>query len=135
MAATARAPVVAGGPGPRRNQAPALIEWQTARLKPTLFSLLAGAIVWEAASRALAFPFMPSLMLVLQATWRLTVSGEILRGLRASVGVLAAGYSLAVLMGVPLGLILGRRRLLAVVVDPYLDAMLAVPSLLLVPVF
>jgi NitT/TauT family transport system permease protein len=80
-------------------------------------------------------PFQPSLGVVLRATWRMTVSGEIPRGLGASIGVLAVGFGMAALLGVPLGLMLGRYRLLAYALDPYLDALLAVPSLLLVPIF
>ena len=72
---------------------------------------------------------------MLHATWRMTLSGEIPSGLAASIGVLALGYGMAALLGVPAGLMLGRYRLLAFTLDPYVDALLAVPSLLLVPVF
>jgi NitT/TauT family transport system permease protein len=42
---------------------------------------------------------------------------------------------MAALLGVPAGLMLGRNRPLAFTLDPYVDALLAVPSLLLVPIF
>jgi NitT/TauT family transport system permease protein len=64
----------------------------------------------------------------------MTVSGEIPSGLGSSIGVLVLGFGMAALIGVPLGLMLGRYRLLAFVLGPYLDGLLAVPSLLLVPV-
>ena len=100
-----------------------------------LLALAAGAIVWQAASYILRFPFMPPLGEVAQATWRMTLSGEIPGSLGRTLGVLALGYGLAAVVGVPVGLMLGRYRLLAYMCDPYLDALLAVPSVLLVPVF
>jgi NitT/TauT family transport system permease protein len=104
-------------------------------MRAAILSIVVGAVCWEVLSRTLQYPFQPSLAAVLQATWRMTVSGEIPNGLRASIGVLALGYGTAALIGVPAGLMLGRYRLLAFALDPYLDALLAVPSLLLVPIF
>jgi NitT/TauT family transport system permease protein len=42
---------------------------------------------------------------------------------------------MAAIVGVPLGLMLGRWRRLASALDPYVDGLLVVPSLLLVPIF
>ncbi|MGH9384159.1 MAG: ABC transporter permease [Vicinamibacterales bacterium] len=100
-----------------------------------MLALVAGALLWEATARTVSLPFMPLLGSILQATWRLLISGEIGGSLAASSGTLAIGYGLAVAVGVPMGLILGRQRWLAVVLNPYLDTLLALPSLLLVPVF
>jgi NitT/TauT family transport system permease protein len=100
-----------------------------------LASLAAGAAVWEAASRLWDFPFLPSIPAILQATWRLTLNGEIPDNLGVSIGVLSISYGLAVLAGVPTGLALGRYSTLTTLVDPYIDALLAVPNLLLVPLF
>lgn len=136
MAAVANAPVVGSeGAGPPRRIAAVTVAPSSTRVRATIVSLIAGALCWEALSQVLRFPFQPSLVAVLQATWRMTASGEIPRGLGESIGVLVLGYGMAVLTGVPLGLMLGRYRLLAFTLDPYLDALLAVPSLLLVPVF
>jgi NitT/TauT family transport system permease protein len=120
-------------PPPRR--AAATIPSLPTRVRAAILSIGVGVVCWEVLSRTLQFPFQPSLAAVLQATWRMTVSGEIPNGLRASIGVLALGYGAAALIGVPAGLMLGRYRVLAFALDPYLDALLAVPSLLLVPVF
>ncbi len=104
-------------------------------IRPTLLALAAAALGWEAVSRFFGFPFMPPLGDIVRAVWRMTLSGEIAAALASSLGVLTLGFSLAVVAGVPLGLALGRYRLLAYVCNPYLDALLAVPSILLVPVF
>jgi NitT/TauT family transport system permease protein len=104
-------------------------------VRATLLSIAAGALCWEVLSQTVRLPFQPSLADVFQAAWRMTASGEILSSLGASIGILAIGYGMAAMLGVPAGLMLGRHRVLAVTLDPYADALLSVPSLLLVPIF
>jgi NitT/TauT family transport system permease protein len=105
------------------------------RLGPLALALVAGAIVWEGMSRLLQFPYQPSLAAIVGATWRLTASGESPGSIGSSLAVLGVAYVGAVAVGVPLGLALGRYRTLAVALDPHIDILLAVPNLLLVPVF
>ena len=109
-----------------------LLSWRTG---PALSALVIGAVLWELASRTVELPFMPRTGAIADAFWRMTVSGEILTSLRDSLLVLGVGFGLAVVFGVPVGLMAGRYHRVADVVDPYLDALLSVPSLLLVPVF
>jgi NitT/TauT family transport system permease protein len=110
----------------------ALLSWRTG---PALSALLVGAVAWEITSRAFALPFVPSTRAIAEAFWRMLLSGEILASLRDSLTVFVVGFGLAVAAGVPVGLLTGRYRRAADVIDPYLDALLSVPSLLLVPVF
>jgi ABC-type nitrate/sulfonate/bicarbonate transport system permease component len=105
------------------------------RLGPLVLALIAGAVAWEITSRLLQFPYHPSLAAIVGATWRMTASGEIPGSVGSSLAVLGIAYGGAVVVGIPLGLALGRYRTLAVAVDPHLDILLAVPNLLLVPVF
>ena len=55
--------------------------------------------------------------------------------LAASLAALSAGYLSAIVLGIPAGMALGRFRLLNDALAPALDVLLAVPSVLLVPVF
>jgi NitT/TauT family transport system permease protein len=110
----------------------ALLSWRTG---PALSALVVGVVLWEAASRSVQLPFMPTAGTIAAAFWRMMISGEILGSLRDSLTVLVLGFGLAVIAGVPVGLVSGRYRRAADVIDPYLDALLSVPSLLLVPVF
>jgi NitT/TauT family transport system permease protein len=59
--------------------------------------------------------------------------GEILRYLAASLGALVLGYGLAVAAGVTVGLLMGRYRRVEYVLDPYVNALLATPKIVLVP--
>ena len=110
----------------------ALLSWRTG---PALSALLVGVVAWEITSRAVELPFVPPTRAIAQAFWRMILSGEILASLRESLTMLVVGFGLAVAAGVPVGLVTGRYRRAADVIDPYLDALLSVPSLLLVPVF
>jgi NitT/TauT family transport system permease protein len=123
------------GDGPL-SQGPtgATIARTLSNVRPIAVSLLAGAAIWEVLSRALHVAFVPPLGAILQATGRLAANGEIFASLFASVETLAIGYGCAALAGVPVGLLLGRYRLLAYLLNPYFDALLAVPSILLVPI-
>jgi NitT/TauT family transport system permease protein len=78
---------------------------------------------------------MPPVGTIAAAFWRMVLSGEIPGSLRDSLTVFVLGFGLAVVIGVPVGLVAGRYRRAADVIDPYLYALLSVPSLLLVPVF
>jgi NitT/TauT family transport system permease protein len=109
-----------------------MLSW---RAGPAISAILVGVLVWEAASRIVRLPFMPPTGVIAAAFWRMATNGEILAGLGESLTALAVGFGFAVVFGVPVGLIAGRYQRAAVVIDPYLDALLSVPSLLLVPVF
>lgn len=101
----------------------------------TILALLSGIVIWEIAGRVLHFAFLPPFSAALGATWRMTLSGEIPRNIVASLTALLIGYTLAVLIGVPLGLLMGRYRRVEYLFDPYLTILLATPSILYIPIF
>jgi NitT/TauT family transport system permease protein len=136
VAAPSRPSGIAAPPADRRSRrATAALAPQPASALAVATALASGAIAWELASRLFQLPFLPSLDAIARAIARMAESGEIAGSLGGTIGVLALGYGAAVIAGVPIGLLLGRHRLLAYVFDPYLDALLAVPSVLLVPIF
>jgi ABC-type nitrate/sulfonate/bicarbonate transport system permease component len=97
-------------------------------------ALLAGLAVWEIAGRALHYSFLPPFSTVLGAALDLTLSGQILGYLGASLGSLLLGYGLAVASGVLLGLLMGRYRWVEYMVEPYVNAFLAAPKIVFVPI-
>ncbi len=102
--------------------------------RQSALSLLVGAAIWELAGRALHFSFLPPLSRVLSAALDLIASGQIAGHLAASLVSLVVGYGLAVAGGVTLGLLLGRYRWVELVVAPYVNAFLAAPKLVFVPI-
>lgn len=102
--------------------------------RSTIFPLVVGVLAWEIAGRSLQYNFLPPFSNVLRASAYLIASGQILGYLAASLVGLAAGYGLAVLCGVTLGLLMGRYRKIEYVLDPYINAFLAAPKIVFVPV-
>jgi len=100
----------------------------------SLVVLAAGLVVWEIAGRALHFNFLPPLSAVAAASWELIRSGEVLGHLAVSLSSLAAGFGLAVAVGLPLGALMGRYRAVEHLFDLYLYAFLASPNLIYIPI-
>jgi NitT/TauT family transport system permease protein len=60
-------------------------------------------------------------------------SGELLLALGISVAVVFAGFFGAVIIGVPIGLLMGRFRTFEYLIDPYVNALYVVPRIALIP--
>jgi NitT/TauT family transport system permease protein len=71
---------------------------------------------------------------VLAALVDLVASGRIAGSLGLSLASLAAGFSLAVIVGIAAGVLMGRYAAAGRLFDPYLNALLAAPNLLFVPI-
>jgi NitT/TauT family transport system permease protein len=97
-------------------------------------SIVLTAIVWEMAARAIDSPVLPPCSAVLAALVSLVEEGQVFGNLAASLSTLAAGYTFAVVAGVTVGGVMGLSRRAARVLDPYLNAGLASPMLIYVPV-
>ncbi|SDH76146.1 NitT/TauT family transport system permease protein [Sinosporangium album] len=95
------------------------------------------AAVWEVLPRAGVFDrtFLPPLSEVLLALGDLAASGELLDHARASLGRSLAGFGLAIVFAVPLGLLIGWYRPLAEFLNPVLELFRNTATLALLPVF
>ncbi len=99
-----------------------------------LLSVVAGLVFWEFAGRTLQFPWLPPVSAVIEGAWELIVTGQIIGNLLISLSSLAMGLAAALAIGVPLGLLMGWYPVLGMMLDPYINAMLASPSLIFVPI-
>ncbi len=104
------------------------------RLSWSARSIIGGLVLWEAAGRALQFPWLPPFTSVVAAAWELIATGQIIGNLLISLSSLAMGVTVALAMGIPLGLIMGWYPVAGMILDPYVDAMLASPTLAFVPI-
>ena len=93
-----------------------------------------GIVAWETAGRVSHFEFLPPFSAALAAVWRMTWSGELPQSIGASLTALLIGYASAVVVGIPLGLLMGRYRRLDAFLDVYVTILLATPKLLFVPI-
>lgn len=105
------------------------------RTVPTgVMSVVVGLVVWEFAGRTLQFPWLPPLSAVIQGAWELIVTGQIIGNLLVSLSSLAMGVAVALAIGIPLGLLMGWYPVVGMMIDPYVNAMLAAPTLMFVPI-
>jgi len=118
----------------RKTDAPALkLKLGEARwASPLLFLLL-----WELGSRTGVIPArtLAAPSVVLETLWSMIVSGELPSNLVVSLGRVAAGLSIGVVVGTILALVSGLSRLGETAVDPLLQIKRTIPSLALTPLF
>jgi sulfonate transport system permease protein len=105
----------------------------------TLVSTLAIAaflVVWELAPRTgvvdVTFTSQPSR--VIAAGLTIVTAGGFLNDVSVSLTEFAIGFGLAIAIGVPLGLVLGRFPVLRHLLDPPIMAIYATPHLALLPI-
>ena len=88
---------------------------------------------WVATANSTTF-YMPPLSDILDAFGRVWTADRLRTDVWPSVWRLLAGYALATVVGVALGLLIGRARRVAAVLEPVLEFFRAIPPPVLVPV-
>ena len=105
-----------------------------ARRTPAVVALLPLLVLWEAVGRADLALFVPPLSRVLAVWWKLARDGTLWKAMATSLLALLEGYGLALLVGAPLGVLMGRYRAVQYVFDPYVNTLSSAPLSALVPV-
>ena len=107
------------------------------RVVVSTLAVLVFLAIWETAPRAgivdATFTSQPSR--VIAASLEIVPSGDFLHDVSVSLSEFAIGFALAVGIGVPLGLLLGRFPVLRYLLDPPIMAIYATPHLALLPIF
>lgn len=98
-----------------------------------LIALAAFVGVWWAASLLAGSSFMPSPAQTAVAAVKLFGSGTIFRATGQSLAVFLAGYAVAAVVAIPLGLLMGGFRVLGATLDPYVNALTATPRVAFIP--
>jgi len=91
-------------------------------------------VVWELVSRFLIPPqFLPPPSAIAVAFWTTLKSGELLRQLWQTTTVLLIGFALAIVIGMAVGIAMGMFQTLRRILDPYVNALYAMPTVAMVP--
>jgi NitT/TauT family transport system permease protein len=100
-------------------------------------TLVAFALVYEAVARTGYFPpvLMPSLAKVGSTLFTVLLDGSILAHAGATLYRVLIGMTLAVIVGLPLGILMGRWKPVENFFLPLASALMPIPSLAWVPVF
>jgi NitT/TauT family transport system permease protein len=99
----------------------------------TLASVVCMLVLWEIFGRDInpVFGSYPSAIAV--AFWELMLSGQLSAALYDSLRPFLLGYGLAIVIGIPVGLIIGRFRVAEAAFGIYVTAGYAMPLVALVP--
>ncbi|MEP7365291.1 MAG: ABC transporter permease [Acidobacteriota bacterium] len=111
---------------------PAVSGWKPVAIRwATHLSVL---LLWELLARFVVPPqFLPSPAAVFRAFLATTRSGELPRQLGQSAAVLLTGFGLATISGMAVGIAMGMFQTLRRILDPYVTAFYAMPTVALVP--
>jgi taurine transport system permease protein len=101
-----------------------------------IWAALTGSGLWQPIIKPI---FLPSPVAVFEAFQRLLADGYQGRSLGYHVGIsfyrFATAFSFCILIGVPLGLLLGMSRPIRAIIEPPIQAIRPVPKLALLPLF
>ena len=103
------------------------------RHSPFWLSLIAGIALWEIAGRSVSPAFMVPFSETLVRLWQLITGGSFIPAFVNSAELFITGFVLALVVGMPLGLLLARLRVLRIGVEPYLMVLYATPMVALIP--
>lgn len=95
--------------------------------------LLVFFIAWEVAGRRIDPLLFAPPSRVAEAFVDLAASGELVTATLTTLNALLAGFGLAVLIGLPFGVLLGQGSVFGRVLEPYINAVYATPRVVIVP--
>ncbi|HEX2261781.1 MAG TPA: ABC transporter permease [Candidatus Binatia bacterium] len=104
-----------------------------ARINVNVLSIATLAVLWEVAGRLMDTTLIPPLSNIASAWLRLLMNGKLLENLVMSLWTLAAGFFLAVILGVIIGVLMGRFRPVEHFLDLYINALMSAPMTAFVP--
>jgi NitT/TauT family transport system permease protein len=115
-------PVAPAGPAPVRRAG-----GRTALV--TLASVLLGLAVWQLLAARLGPALLASPAQTLTAAIELAKDGTLFNSVLASSRRILIGWGLGLLVGVPVGLVMGRMRLVRTLLDPYIEFFRFIPPI------
>ena len=105
------------------------------RFKYQLLGIAAALMTWEIIGRAIGADLFAPPMVVLPEWWTLVREGQMLSELASSLRQMVVGYGLACLVGIPIGVVMGRSRLADALLHPWLSMFVVTSVASLVPLF
>jgi ABC-type nitrate/sulfonate/bicarbonate transport system permease component len=93
----------------------------------SVVSVLAGILIWQLLSMRLPPLFLPSPVATFQSSIELWRDGTLTRAIIASMSRILVGWSCGVIIGVPIGILMGHFRLVRQVLDPYVGFFRFIP--------
>ena len=113
--------------------------WQ--RFEPVILgtaTIVVALIVWELLPQLVTLSagtklFFTTPSQIAGTLWKMFATGSVWTPLSVSASGFAVGLGLAILVGLPLGVLIGRSRMLNAMFDPFITAFNATPRLVFLP--
>jgi NitT/TauT family transport system permease protein len=90
-------------------------------------------VFWEYAARDMSPIFMTYPSAIFRAAIEITASGELSSAVVASLAPFVIGLAISIIGGIALGILIGQFWLLEYSLDPFINALYAIPRVALVP--
>lgn len=90
-------------------------------------------VVWEYTARDMNPLLMTYPTAIFDAAWTIIVSGELLEAFVQSMTVFVIGMSMSIIGGIVIGVMIGQWWFFEYTLDPFINALYAVPRIALVP--
>jgi NitT/TauT family transport system permease protein len=110
------------------------------RVRGTAFYTIVRAVsvvvvlgTWEVLGAQINPIFLSTPSRIAVALFNLVRTGELLVALRLSLLGLVIGFAAAVVIGVPMGVLMGRSRTVAAALEPWVNALYVTPRVALIP--
>jgi ABC-type nitrate/sulfonate/bicarbonate transport system permease component len=98
-----------------------------------LISIVVVLIAWEIAGRRINPLFMSYPSAIIRAGMAMIASGELVAALASSLRTLLAGFVTASVIGIVIGLLIGRYRVIDTATDWLINALYATPLIAIIP--
>jgi ABC-type nitrate/sulfonate/bicarbonate transport system permease component len=102
----------------------------------TVATLICFLSVWEIAGRLTNPLFFAPVSDVINEFWKALVDprGRLINGLLETLGILVPGFIIATILGIALGVLMGRNNLAYHALDPYVTIGYNIPRVALIPI-
>jgi NitT/TauT family transport system permease protein len=111
------------------RRAKPFLDTRLGRVLTGLFSVGLGLLVWEMLSWRFPPLFLPSPGLTLQAAGELWDDGTLIQSIGASLARIMAGWSLGLIIGIPVGIVMGYFSIVRRLLDPYVEFFRFIPPI------
>ena len=99
------------------------------RLGLVALSLVLGLLLWQLSALAYGPLLVASPKETLLAATELTASGELIEAALVSLRRIGIGWGLGLVVGVPLGILMGRIKILRLMLDPFIEFFRFIPPI------
>jgi ABC-type nitrate/sulfonate/bicarbonate transport system permease component len=105
------------------------LDTRTGRWLTGAVSIAVGILIWQLLS--LRFPplFLPSPLLTLKAVGELWDDGTLIQSIGASLARIMAGWGMGLVVGIPLGIVMGYFAIVRRLLDPYVEFFRFIPPI------